>query len=128
VFTKPVVHLLQPRLARTFYWRVQENDLVLYPDFVYNRLQGHTPFQELIYVHERRRDQIWKRRLPSLRVACLLDAYSEPGHAVIRRHPRSGQTQRTISERRASVVGEEFLRSSYLAQQPSDPGWHSLQG
>jgi hypothetical protein len=48
VFTKPVVYLLQPCLTRTFYWRVQENNLVLYPDLVYNRLQGHTAFQELM--------------------------------------------------------------------------------
>jgi hypothetical protein len=43
VFTEPVVQLLQPRLARTFYWRVEEDDLVLYLDFVYDRLQSHTP-------------------------------------------------------------------------------------
>jgi hypothetical protein len=31
------------RLARTFYWRVGGNDLVLYPDFVYDRPQVILP-------------------------------------------------------------------------------------
>jgi hypothetical protein len=34
-------------LPRAFYWRVKEDDLVLYPNFMYDRLQGHAPFQEL---------------------------------------------------------------------------------
>ena len=49
VFTEPIMYLLQPCLTRTFYWRVEEDDLILYPDFVYNRLQSHAPFQELSF-------------------------------------------------------------------------------
>jgi hypothetical protein len=69
-----------------------------------------------------------KRRLPSLRAACLHGAYLKPDHVASRRRPRSGQTQRTKPERRASVVGEVFLRSSYLALPPNDQDLHNLQG
>jgi hypothetical protein len=34
-------------LTRIFYWRIEEDDLVLYPDFMDDGLKGHTPFQEL---------------------------------------------------------------------------------
>jgi hypothetical protein len=42
-------------LTRAFCWWVKEDDLVLYPNFMYNRLQRHAPFQELgTEEHERR--------------------------------------------------------------------------
>ncbi len=47
LFTEPVVYLLQPYLTRAFRWWVKEDDLILYPNFMYNRLQRHAPFQEL---------------------------------------------------------------------------------
>jgi hypothetical protein len=46
-FTKPVVKLPQPGLTRAFYWGVKEDDLVLYPNFMHDGFQGHTPLQEL---------------------------------------------------------------------------------
>lgn len=44
--TEPVMKLLNPGLARILYWWVQENNLVLYPNLVYDRLQSHA-FQML---------------------------------------------------------------------------------
>jgi hypothetical protein len=69
-----------------------------------------------------------KQRLPSHRAACLLGAYIKRDHAAARRRPQSGQTPRTKPERRASVVEEGFLRSSYLVLQPNDQDLHSLRG
>lgn len=41
------MELPDPRLSCVLYWRVQEDDLVLYPDFVDDRLQCHVAFEEL---------------------------------------------------------------------------------
>ena len=45
--TQPIMQLGDPRLPGVLDRRVQEDNLILYPNFVYDRLQGHAPFQEL---------------------------------------------------------------------------------
>lgn len=45
--TDPFVQLADPSVASVLYWWVKEDDLVLYPDFVDNRLKHHVTFQEL---------------------------------------------------------------------------------
>lgn len=47
VHTEPVVQLLQPSLSCILNWRVEEDDLVLYPDFVDNRLECHMALRKL---------------------------------------------------------------------------------
>ena len=45
--TQPVMQLLNPSRPSVFYWGIQEDDLILYPDFVDNRLDSHMGFHEL---------------------------------------------------------------------------------
>jgi len=41
------MQLLNPRRPGILYRRVQEDNLILYPDFMHNRFQRHMTFQEL---------------------------------------------------------------------------------
>lgn len=45
--TKPVVQLLDPSRSGIFNWRIEEDNLVLYPNFVHNRLDDHMVLHEL---------------------------------------------------------------------------------
>jgi hypothetical protein len=45
--TQPIVQLPDPGRSRILYWRIQEDNLVLYPNFMHDRLQHHMSFQEL---------------------------------------------------------------------------------
>jgi hypothetical protein len=45
--TEPVVEFLDPVLPCMFYWWVEEDDLVLYPDLMHNGLECHTALKEL---------------------------------------------------------------------------------
>lgn len=99
---------------------------------MYNRLQGHAPFQELGTEGYKRHTIVLvnsgKRRLPSPRAACLRGVCLEPDPVAVRRRPQNGQTRRTKPERRASAVEEGSLRSSCLALQPNDRDLRNLQG
>ena len=46
-FTYPIVQLSDPCLSRILDRRVQEDDLILDPDLVYDRLDRHMLFKEL---------------------------------------------------------------------------------
>lgn len=98
---------------------------------MYNRLQGHAPFQELgTEGHERHilvSANSSKRRLPSPRAACLRGVCLQPGPDAARRRPQNGQTRHTKPEQRASAVEEGSPRSSCLALQPNDQDLRNLQ-
>lgn len=42
--TEPLVQLMYPSLTGIFNWRIEENDLILYPDLMHNRFESHIPF------------------------------------------------------------------------------------
>ena len=41
------MQLLNPSRPSVFYWRIQEDDLILYPNYMDNRLDNHMGFHEL---------------------------------------------------------------------------------
>ena len=41
------MQLVDPGLTSVFYWRIKEDDLVLYPNFMHDRLQRHAALQNL---------------------------------------------------------------------------------
>lgn len=45
--------LFDPRGASILYWRVQEDDLILYPDLVHDRLYSHISFEHLHRLREK---------------------------------------------------------------------------